>query len=359
MTIGIIFQRPFALYLVFSFTLFVSNISSASALSLADRKLLKIIEQEKEFFSLSPVDSYDAQELSRKAQDLVALYEAHLSENPNDTNALILYGKFLNRVGQENHAISFFLKADSINPKIAVVKQQIGNFLVEKNKPLEALPFFTETIKINPSVADYHFHLGNFLVLFQQELTDSKILGMKSIESFAHDCFGQAAQKKPSSFEYRLRYAQSFFDYSEADYSIALKEWKGITNDFESSLSKSELDYIKLCKARIMLELNQKDKATALINEVSSKSLAKSKKVLLQSISEKPKAEKPKANKTSQKKTGYLKYLIHDPHLARLKHVTEKLREENLIKQLEADRIRIKHDASGNIQLIVNQDQQR
>ena len=101
---------------------------------------------------------------------------------------------------------------------------------------------------------------------------------MKSIESFAHDCFGQAAQKKPSSFEYRLRYAQSFFDYSEADYSIALKEWKGITNDFESSLSKSELDYIKLCKARIMLELNQKDKATALINEVSSKSLAKSKK---------------------------------------------------------------------------------
>ena len=32
---------------------------------------------------------HDAKELTRKAQDLVALYEAHLSENPNDVNALI------------------------------------------------------------------------------------------------------------------------------------------------------------------------------------------------------------------------------------------------------------------------------
>ena len=167
-----------------------------SEYSLADRNLLKIIEYEKRFFSLNSESSLDTKELSRNAQELVALYEAHLAENPNDTNALILYGKFLNKVGQESHAIGFFLKADSLNPKLAVVKQQIGNFLVEQNRPLDALPFLTAAVEINPSVAEYHFHLGNFLYLFEEQLANSQILGKKSIESFAHECFAKAAEKK-------------------------------------------------------------------------------------------------------------------------------------------------------------------
>ena len=128
-----IFQRPFISYLFLISLLFLCSDVQSFELSLADRKLIKIIEQEKKFFSFNPNPSLDAKELNRKAQDLVALYEAFLSENPNDTNALILYGKFLNKVGQESHAIGFFLRADELNPKIAVVKQQIGNFLVEGN----------------------------------------------------------------------------------------------------------------------------------------------------------------------------------------------------------------------------------
>ena len=118
---------------------------------------------------LTRIPLSDAKELNRKAQDIVSLYEAFISENPDDTNALILYGKFLNKVGQENHAIGIFLKADEINPKIAVVKQQIANFLVENNKPIDALPFFTATVEINPSIPEYHFHLGNFSSIYSKK----------------------------------------------------------------------------------------------------------------------------------------------------------------------------------------------
>ena len=348
-----IFQRPFKAFTILTLTCLAVHFCGGSEYSLADRNLLKIIEYEKRFFSLNSESSLDTKELSRNAQELVALYEAHLAENPNDTNALILYGKFLNKVGQESHAISFFLKADSLNPKLAVVKQQIGNFLVEKNRPLDALPFLTAAIEINPSVAEYHFHLGNFLYLFKEQLANSQILGEQSIESFAHECFAKAAQKKPLSFDYRLRFAQSFFDCSEADASTALLEWNKLTRDFKSTLSDPEIDYIKLCKARIMVELNQKKEARILIEEVSTKSLANSKETLLNSINIKSKPEKAQPAKQT-KKTGFIRSLIHDPHLARLKKLTQTLREENLIKAIPADQISAQQDLNGKIRLIVN-----
>lgn len=355
----IIFQRPFTKHIPILF-LCLFNISSLSTeFSLADRKLFKILEQEQKFLSLSASPDFDSKEISRKAQELVAIYEAHIAENPKDTNALVLYGKFLSKVGQKSHAIGFFLEADSINPKIAVVKQQIGNFLVESNRPLDALPFFTAAIEIDPSIPDYHFHLGNFLHLFKEELSESEILGDKSIESFAQECFANAAEKLPTSFDYRLRFAQSFFDNPNADVRNALKVWEKIINDFASSLSQPEIDYIKLCKARILLELNQQEKATSLIKQVSTKSLANSKRVLLKSINEKSKVKEPKSTKINTQKTGHLRTLIHDPHIARLKMVTKKLREENLIKQLDADQITAKHDLNGKIRLIVNQNSQR
>ena len=321
--------------------------------SLADRKLLKIIQSQKNFFSEKNKTLLTELELSRKAQYLVALYESYLAQNPDDTNALILYGKFLKKVGQSGHAISFFLKADSINPKIAVVKQQIANYLVENERPLDALPFFIAAVEIDSDVPDYHFHLGNFLHLFKDQITLSELLKEKSIDAFAHECFEKAARQKPSSFDYRLRYAQSFFDHDNSNHEKALETWKKMAKDFESILSKPETDYIRLCQARVMLELNQKEEATKLIGQVSTKSLGESKQVLLKSIKQIPKPSPIKKVK-KPKKTGFLKQLDNDPHIKRLKIVTDKLREENLIQQLHADRVRAHHDLNGQIRLIVH-----
>ena len=126
------FQRPFTILslIVANVLASIANLHGNADSFLADRKLLKIIRHEEQFFSQNQNFVNDPKELSRKAQDLVSLYESYLAENPNDTNALILFGKFLNKVGQKS-CDGFFLKADTINPKLAVVKQQIGNFLVE------------------------------------------------------------------------------------------------------------------------------------------------------------------------------------------------------------------------------------
>ena len=151
-------------------------------------------------------------ELTRKAQEIVADYDAYLGANPKDTNALILYGKFLRRVGQEQHAVGYFLEADSINPKLAVVKQQLANYLIEEGRPIDAFPFLIMTIELAPEQADYHYHLGNFLFLFEDDLA-VKGFGKDSARAFMHKSFKQAAKLSPSNFDYQLRFAQSFFDH--------------------------------------------------------------------------------------------------------------------------------------------------
>ena len=104
-------------------TAFSKSVSQPTqeGITLSSLALSRILDKQARFFDYpgrSP--QKNDLELTRKAQEIVADYDAYLGANPKDTNALILYGKFLRRVGQEQHAVGYFLEADSINPKLAV-----------------------------------------------------------------------------------------------------------------------------------------------------------------------------------------------------------------------------------------------
>ena len=68
-----IFQRPFKAFTILTLMFLAGDFCRGSEYSLADRNLLKIIEYEKRFFSLNSESSLDTKELSRNAQELVAL----------------------------------------------------------------------------------------------------------------------------------------------------------------------------------------------------------------------------------------------------------------------------------------------
>ena len=100
---------------------------------MADQKMIKILNMQQELFSIEN-QHLSKDELTRKAQDLVLKYESYLSDKSNDT-MLLPYCFLENSSGKldrMSHALGIFLEADSVNPKLAVVKQQIANFLVEK-----------------------------------------------------------------------------------------------------------------------------------------------------------------------------------------------------------------------------------
>ncbi len=324
--------------------------------SLSDLQLAKIIKKQQEFFSDSILRVSNENEMTRKAQDIIASYEKHINHNPSDTNARILYGKYLRRVGQEDHAIELFIEADKINPRLAVVKQQIANYLVEQGRPVEAFPYFILTIELEPKEAVYHFHLGNFLFLFENELIHHGILAKNSAQSFMHLSFKEASLLNPENFDFRLRYAQSFFDYKDSNKTKSLEVWENIEKNFPK-ITKIEKEYLKLCRAKTLLELNRQNDAVTLLKSVSSESLIEVKKSILQKSLENKKNLQNKLieNQINEKQSSfvpsYKHFLPDDPQLERLKKLTHRLVEERMLSELKVDAVKAKYNQSGKIQI--------
>lgn len=343
------------IFIIFSLILFYKSSLGIPEITLSQKKLSQILDRQQKFFEIPFSSSKDnEQEITRYAQEIVALYESYLSQNPQDTNALILFGKFLRKVGQQEHAVEFFIQADKINPKLAVVKQQLANYLVEKGCPIDAFPYYILTIELNPKEAFYHFHLGNFLFLFEKELTENGILNQKSAQSFMHRSFREASMLKPKNFDFQLRYAQSFFDFPESNKANALNVWKKIEQSFPDR-SKIEKDYFRLCQARILLELNRQKDASQLINAVSSESLLKTKEALLLQVNQESKTNIPNTEKSKDKQSFYesnhRQFLPTDPHLERLRKLTRQLVEEKMLSELKSDAVKARFDSAGQIKI--------
>lgn len=332
----------------------IAKISATpSGYSLAERNLAKVIQEQFAFFEYAKESHSDQEaELTRKAQSVVSAYEVHLAENPDDVNGLILFGKFLNKVGQNKQAVDYFLKADLLEPKLAVIKQQIANYLVESGKVVDAFPFFLMAAQLSPKVADYHFELGTFIYLFSTELTQEKILTPEASSALMLESFKTATILSPKKLEYALRYAQCFFDCPNYEKQEALSQWDLILADF-SNLSIAETDYIKLCKARILIELKRKREAKKLIQSVSSKTLTKSKLSLLKKASDTKGRVLPlKSSKKSNKeaiKTGFI--FPTDKHLQRMQSVSSRLNEEKLLSELTLDVLKARLDGAGSVKL--------
>lgn len=334
------------------FPLFISPFCFSKDYTLADHQLAKIIDRQLSFFSLA--NKVTEKELTRKAQDIVASYEAYISENPKDAHALILFGKFLHKVGQSKHAVDCFLEADSINPKHAVVKQQLANYLIEQGRPVDAFPFLLMTLRYDPNVSAYHYQMGNFLYVFKPDLVNAGILTEESLNSFMFKSFKESFLLSPNNFDYGLRHAQSFFDSPNESSQDALNAWNNLLNKFPGR-SKAEKDYITLCKASVLLELNRKSLAKKLIDSVSTSSLEKTKVSLLQQVkkknSEKINNSLIKQLKKKSSKTGVFFRFPDDSHLRRMRELTSRLHEEKLLSTLKTDVISASVDSKGKITL--------
>ncbi|MBO94909.1 MAG: hypothetical protein CMI32_08455 [Opitutales bacterium] len=333
----------------------------ANGVSLAQARLAAIVAKERRLLAVaSGKKTMNEKELTRKTQDLVADYESYLADNPKDQTALILYGKFLWRVDQSGPATGMFLEADKIDPEVAVVKQQIANYLTEKGRIAEALPYLLRAVELSPETAVYHHQLGSFLFLFRDELIRLGVTTRSSNDRNMVIAFREAAKLGHGKFEYRLRYAQSFFDVANPDWEEALRVWRELSN--EENRAPVEAEYLFLCQARVLLELKRREEAKTLIDRVHSPVMGATKRRLLDLLAtppEKPTESSPPAfdeakpikNKNSQWKRPTSDELFFDDDLKNLREIAERLEEEKLLRGLRVESVRATYDEKGRVKV--------
>jgi tetratricopeptide (TPR) repeat protein len=211
-------------------------------------------------------------------QSITHDYELLLRNNPQFAAGYAAYGYLLTKVDMRKEAMAILLKANQLDPDVALVKNQLGNLLAEDGRPLQAAPYYLAAVKLEPNEPMYHYQLGTLLVEAREDFLKSGGWKRDALDGAMHEAFRRATELAPERFEFAYRYAESFYDLEKPDWNAALKAWSGLE---EKAPTPIERQTMRLHAANICLKLGKRDHAKALLATVDDPKLQGQKQRLL------------------------------------------------------------------------------
>ena len=92
--------------------------------------------------------------LRTKAMRIDSLWKTYFLDFPDDSDALIIYGKFLRRIGRRDSAYDAFKRAAALAPDAAVAYQQMSALEAESGMSAEAFAHIRAALKIRHDRAE-------------------------------------------------------------------------------------------------------------------------------------------------------------------------------------------------------------
>lgn len=261
------------------------TIGSSSGETFAERKLKEIVKRQEAIFDWIDADGgeFNQGDFEVAMRNITHQYEDYLLNNPEDIYGYILYGKLLNKLGEPEHAVRQFLKADQIDPEIDVAKQQLGNYMAEHGKFQEALGFFTQAIELSPGIALYYYQIAEVMNLFRENIVLSGLFTRDEIDNHMQEAFATATSLDPENRLFRFRYAESFYDVDSPDWESVLQLWKTLQEGAQPGI---EVEAILLHQANALVELGRFETAKTLLAQVKEPSLARSNRQVTEKIAQ-------------------------------------------------------------------------
>jgi tetratricopeptide (TPR) repeat protein len=258
---------------------------AAGTVNMAERSLKKIVERQQEVFAdaAKQGDKLDESTFRQHVQSITHDYELLLRNNPSFAAAYAAYGYLLSKVDMRKEATAMLLKANQLDPDIALVKNQLGNLLAEDGKPLQAAPYYIAAVKLEPNEPLYHYQLGTVLVEAREDFLKTGEWTRDALDSAMHHAFQRAAELAPDRFEFAYRYAESFYDLAKPDWEAALKAWTALEEKASTAIERQTM---RLHAANVLLRLGKSDHARALLATVDDPKLAGQKQRLLPQLAE-------------------------------------------------------------------------
>jgi tetratricopeptide (TPR) repeat protein len=271
------FARPVLLFAAFASLLAPaaradSPVTAAGPETMAERRLKDIVEHQKVLFSDAAAQgaSLDQAGFTTQVEQLTREYESLLRDNPKFAVGYASYGYMLWKIGLRKQSVAILLKANQMDPDIALVKNELGNYLAEEGKPLEALNYFLSAIKLEPKEPLYHYQLGTLLYEGKDDFLKSGQWSRDSIDHSMLEAFRNASELAPDRIEFTYRYAECFYDMQDPDWAAALKAWEGLEARAQSEVERQTM---RLHEANVLLNMGKFDRARTVLGTVTDLTL--------------------------------------------------------------------------------------
>lgn len=237
--------------------------------SLADQRLTRIVERERLLLERAAAHP-ESETVVVRLQEIADLYQGFVDDNPDHLLGWIFYGRFLNQIGRPDAALPVLARADEIDSRIAVVKQQLAAAFIDLGRFREAFPLFLEAIAIQPEEPVYLHQLGQFLHTYRDALVGDGAFDHRQIDRQMLEAFRQAAALEPENRDRQIRYAEAYDDLDEPRWEEALEHWSELER---TAVSTREREAIYLFQARIHIRLGQWEEAEKLLGAISNPAL--------------------------------------------------------------------------------------
>ena len=235
--------------------------------TLATHRLHELVDRQRALFALAAQGgAQDKEAFKGQVQALVHEYDAFLSANADSAPGFANYGYLLWKIGMRREAVGMLLKADSLDPAVPLVKNELGNFLAEEGKPLEAYPFFVAAAGLAPNEPLYQYQIGTLLHEARDDFLGGGGWKREALDRATTEAFHRAATLAPDRIEFTYRYAESFEDVAHPDWDAALRQWRSLE---PGAASEAERQTILLREANVLIKAGRPAEARALMDRVT------------------------------------------------------------------------------------------
>ena len=228
----------------------------------------------------------ELEDLRQPLQDLCYAYEDYLRAFPDQAAGYASYAMLLDHpvIDERRRSTALFLRANQLNPEIALVKNQLGNHLAEDGKPLEAVNYYLAAIRLEPKEPLYHYQLGTLLAEARDDFLKSGEWAADKLDPALLSAFREAMTLAPDNWRYAYRYGLAFYDVDQPNWAEALTFWQG----FESRVKPGiEQQTCRIHQARVLLAQGDRVRARAVLDTVTESVLDRQKSKLLAEITAK------------------------------------------------------------------------
>ena len=248
------------------------------------RELREIVARERDIWQYLRADP-DNEELKLRAEaefrDVITAYENLLRSAPELAEGFAAYGLILSRTGNREAAVLALLRANKLDPRIALVKNQLGNILAEDGNYKEALPYYLAAIELEPEEPLYHYQLGALLHEYRRLFIADGMYTDETLTARSHDAFRRAAELAPDNWGYAYRFAESFYDSIRPDWDAALAEWRKLEARAKPGL---EVQTVRLHIARVLVEADRYDEARPILETITELVLQEHRQTVIEAI---------------------------------------------------------------------------
>ncbi len=164
-------------------------------------------------------------------QDVVALYDRYLKQNPRDARAHYDLGElFYSGVQDEKQARKLWLRAIELDPGFHQAYNSVAVHFADSGQHDKALRYVRKALELAPEEAVYHFNAATFYFNFRLTARQLFRWDLPRVWQEAMAEYRRAIELDPTNYEMARDYALSFYSASffgvEPRYDLARSVWE-------------------------------------------------------------------------------------------------------------------------------------